>query len=651
VSISGSSFPSDWSRRLVAALVEQGAITVDAGEAALSETAQRGRPVAAILAQEGTIDPKAALEALSKLSGVAAVDIFEDRPMGEAFKLVPEMLAREIGAIGYRIEADRLTLASAEPLSNDELRRLSDFLEREIAGCVLADPTGIERIMEAVYPRLGAQAAAPPGAGATVGSRNGSAPAPEEDAMEHRPQDDFGGGYAGATNGADAIPVAAHASGTALPPPPPPSAMGAVAAPPPPPPPAMPSPMPPPPNGSGSSLPPPPPPGGGAHVATSPALVGAAPDEGGLPAFDFGQELLGEGGTPSMDLNDLLTYAVENGASDLHLSNQLPPCIRVDGSLRPIEGLPRLDNEQIREMIYRVLTQNLRERFEATKELDASHMIHGVGRFRVNVFQQRGSVGAVLRAIPHDIPLFDSLGLPDIVAGFAELRRGLVLVTGPTGSGKSTSLASIVNIINRTKPLHIMTVEDPIEFLHTHQRAIVNQREVGSDTESFAEALRHVLRQDPDVILVGELRDIETISTALTAAETGHLVFATLHTQDAPQTIDRIIDVFPTNQQGQVRIQLAMSLEAVVTQQLIISSTGLGRVPVAEVMICSPAIRNLIRSAKTHQVYSLMQTGGAQGMQTMDQGLARAVKAGRITEAVAFDRCHDPSELRDHLKG
>ena len=256
-----------------------------------------------------------------------------------------------------------------------------------------------------------------------------------------------------------------------------------------------------------------------------------------------------------------------------------------------------------------------------------------------------------MRAIPHDIPPFDSLGLPDVVAGFADLRRGLVLVTGPTGSGKSTSLASLINIINQSKSLHIMTVEDPIEFMHSHQRAIVNQREVGHDTESFSEALRHVLRQDPDVILVGEMRDLETISTALTAAETGHLVFATLHTQDAPQTIDRIIDVFPTSQQDQVRIQLAGCLEAVVTQQLIIGPGGHGRVAVAEVMICTPAIRNLIRSAKTHQVYSLMQTGSAQGMQTMDQSLAKAVKAGRITEAVAYDRCHDPSELRDHLKG
>jgi twitching motility protein PilT len=647
--MSASGFPSDWSRRLVAALAEKGAITADAGQAALAESAETRRPVGSVLAQQGAIEPRVALEELSQLSGVAAVDIFEDRPMGEAFKLVPEMLAREIGAIGYRLEADRLTLASAEPLSNDELRRLSDFLEREIAGCVLADPTGIERIMEAVYPRLGGQAAAPsagaPAGISTNGISNGSAPASQEDAMQPRPHDDFSGNGAGSPIGPATIPAAAHASGTPLPPPPPPSAMGAMTAPPPPP-----APAPPPPS---SPLPPPPPPpaGGMPAMSHSPAAVGAVDGPDPFGGFEFGEDMLGEGGVPSMDLDDLLTYAVENGASDLHLSNQLPPCIRVDGSLRPIEGLPRLDNEQIREMIYRVLTQNLRERFEATKELDASHMIHGVGRFRVNVFQQRGSVGAVLRAIPHDIPIFDSLGLPDIVAGFAELRRGLVLVTGPTGSGKSTSLASIVNIINRTKPLHIMTVEDPIEFLHTHQRAIVHQREVGSDTESFAEALRHVLRQDPDVILVGELRDIETISTALTAAETGHLVFATLHTQDAPQTIDRIIDVFPTAQQGQVRIQLASCLEAVVTQQLIISSTGLGRVPVAEVMICSPAIRNLIRSSKTHQVYSLMQTGGAQGMQTMDQGLARAVRAGRVTEATAFDRCHDPAELRDHLKG
>ena len=642
MSSSGPRFASEWSRRLVAALTADGTLTGEVGESALAESADRGKPVAAVLAQRGLLDPRVPLNELSKLSGVPSVDIFEDRPMGEAFKLVPEVLAREIGAIGYRIEGERLTLASAEPLGVDEIRRLSDFLEREIAGCVLADPSGIERIMEAVYPRLGAPAA-PPAPSAPV-SGLGS-PAGKESGVETGSNGQGADRGFGPLDGRDPVPAATQGSGTPLPPPPPPSAMTGPPAPPPPPAPMS---MP---GGMGSPPPPPPPPPSAPAPTRSPAFVGGAVDT--MTEFDFGEDQQGfpQSAPGSMDLDDLLTYAVENGASDLHLANQLPPCIRIDGSLRPIEGLPRLDNEQIREMIYRILTQNLRERFEATKELDASHMIHGVGRFRVNVFQQRGSVGAVLRAIPHEIPAFDSLGLPDVVAAFAELRRGLVLVTGPTGSGKSTSLASLVNIINRSKPLHIMTVEDPIEFLHNHQRAIVNQREVGSDTESFAEALRHVLRQDPDVILVGEMRDIETISTALTAAETGHLVFATLHTQDAPQTVDRIIDVFPTAQQDQVRIQLAGSLEAVVTQQLIISSTGLGRVPVAEVMVCSPAIRNLIRSAKTHQIYSLMQTGGAQGMQTMDQGLARAVKAGRITEAVAFDRCHDPSELRDHLKG
>jgi twitching motility protein PilT len=351
----------------------------------------------------------------------------------------------------------------------------------------------------------------------------------------------------------------------------------------------------------------------------------------------------------SLDIDELLTYTVRNGASDLHLANQLPPAIRIDGSLRPIEGLARVDNEQIREMVYRILTQNLRERFEAEKELDTAHTIMGVGRFRVNLFQQRGSIGTVMRAIPHEIPPFDTLGLPPIIPSLAELRRGLVLVTGPTGSGKSTTLASLINIINLSKPLHIVTIEDPIEFLHTHNRSIVNQREVGADTKSFAEALRHVLRQDPDVILIGEMRDPETIATALTAAETGHLVFSTLHTQDAPQTIDRIIDVFPSSQQDQIRIQLAGSLEAVITQQLVLSATGYGRTPVAEIMLCNPAIRNLIRSRKTHQIYSLVQTGAAAGMQTMDQGLAKAVRAGSITEAMAFDRCHDPSELRDYL--
>jgi twitching motility protein PilT len=241
------------------------------------------------------------------------------------------------------------------------------------------------------------------------------------------------------------------------------------------------------------------------------------------------------------------------------------------------------------------------------------------------------------------------LGVPESIRSFTDMRRGLVLVTGPTGSGKSTTLASLVDIINRTKPLHIITVEDPIEFLHTHKKAMVNQREVGQDTMSFSEALRRVLREDPDVILVGEMRDLETISMALTAAETGHLVFGTLHTQDAPQTIDRIVDVFPTNQQEQVRTMLAGALEGVVTQQLLVNADGTGRLACCEVMVCTSAIRNLVRSAKTHQIYSLMQTGGQYGMQTMDQALAKLVKERRITEAVAFDRCRNEEDLRNHL--
>ncbi len=350
-----------------------------------------------------------------------------------------------------------------------------------------------------------------------------------------------------------------------------------------------------------------------------------------------------------LHIDDLLRYAVSVGASDLHITSQRPGMIRLNGALRPIEGCPVLDNTTIREMVFGILPQSHRERFEAEHELDTSHQIAGVGRFRVNVFLQRGTVASVMRAIPHDIPSFESLGVPEVLRSFTELRRGLVLVTGPTGSGKSTTLATLVDIINETKPLHIISVEDPIEFLHNHKRCVVNQREVGSDTFSFAESLKRVLREDPDVILVGEMRDLETISMAITAAETGHLVFATLHTQDAPQTIDRIIDVFPTNQQSQVRTQLSAALEAVVTQQLMVDAEGTGRVACCEVMVCTPAIRNLIRSEKIHQIYSLMQTGAQFGMQTMDQGLAKMVKEGKITEGVAFDRCRNEEDLRSHL--
>ena len=385
-----------------------------------------------------------------------------------------------------------------------------------------------------------------------------------------------------------------------------------------------------------------------APAAPTPAAPGqAAPAVPVAKAGAFPEQ--GASDEVPMHIDDLLRYAVTVGASDLHLTSMLPACIRINGAIRAVEGCPKLDNDDIRKMIFGILPQSLRERFEAEKELDTSHSVAGVGRFRVNVFFQRGTVAAALRAIPHDIPAFESLRIPEAIRSFADLRRGLVLVTGPTGSGKSTTLASLVDIINRTKPLHIVTVEDPIEFLHNHKRSIVNQREVGQDTASFSEALRRVLREDPDVILVGEMRDLETISMALTAAETGHLVFATLHTQDAPQTIDRIVDVFPTNQQEQVRTMLGAALEGVVTQQLIPNMDGTGREACCEVMVCTSAIRNLIRTNKTHQIYSLMQTGGQYGMQTMDQALARMVREHRISEAVAFDRCRNEEDLRNHL--
>jgi twitching motility protein PilT len=354
-------------------------------------------------------------------------------------------------------------------------------------------------------------------------------------------------------------------------------------------------------------------------------------------------------GDMPLHIDDLLRYAVSVGASDLHLTAQMPGSIRLHGAIRPIEGCPILNHDAIRDMVFGILPASQRERFEEEHELDTSHSIAGVGRFRVNVSLQRGTIAAALRPIPHVMPEFDTLGLPDAIKAFTDLRRGLVLVTGPTGSGKSTTLASLVDIINRTKPLHIVTVEDPIEFLHDHKRSIISQREVGEDTDSFAQALRRVLRQDPDVILVGELRDLETISTALTAAETGHLVFATLHTQDAPQTIDRVIDVFPTSQQEQIRVMLAATLEGVVTQQLIVNAEGTGRVPCSEVLVCTSAIRNLIRQSKTHQIYSLMQVGGSYGMQTMDQGLAKLVSDGIISESIAYDRSSNEEDLRNHL--
>ncbi|MCU1449598.1 MAG: PilT/PilU family type 4a pilus ATPase [Acidimicrobiales bacterium] len=368
------------------------------------------------------------------------------------------------------------------------------------------------------------------------------------------------------------------------------------------------------------------------------------------PLAATGPEVTGRLGDESragdLHINDLLERVVDLGGSDLHLTVGVHPSVRIHGELKPLTEFPDVNASEIRRMIYAILTQRQRERFEADLELDTSHAIPGLGRFRVNVFQQRNSMGAVMRVIPYEIVPLDQLGLPPAIAGLADLPRGLVLVTGPTGSGKSTTLASLVDIINRTKPVHIMTVDDPIEFLHTHKRAVVNQRELGEDTYSFASALKHVLRQDPDVILVGEMRDLETISTALTAAETGHLVFATLHTQDAPQSVDRVIDVFPAHQQQQIRVQLASSLQGIVTQQLVPKRGGNGRAVASELLIATPAVRNLIREGKTHQIYSAMQAGGKFGMQTMDQSLATLLQAGTIDLGTALERCANEEDLR-----
>jgi twitching motility protein PilT len=342
---------------------------------------------------------------------------------------------------------------------------------------------------------------------------------------------------------------------------------------------------------------------------------------------------------------ELLGKLLELNGSDLHLTAGAPPTIRVHGDLERLEAYPPLSPRALQGMIYAILPQKLRERFEQELELDMSYSLPGRARFRVNVFMQRDAVGAVFRVIPFEIKNVDELGLPPVVVDLARFPRGFVVVTGPTGSGKSTTLASMVDVVNRERAGHIMTVEDPIEFLHKHKTCIVNQREIGADTHGFASALKHVLRQDPDVILVGEMRDLETIGTAITAAETGHLVFATLHTQDAPQTIDRIIDVFPPHQQQQVRVQLATTLQGVVTQQLVPTVDGQGRVVACEIMVATPAIRNLIREGKVHQVYSAMQAGGRYGMQTMDMSLASHTKAGRITQQMAYERCHDPEEL------
>jgi twitching motility protein PilT len=349
---------------------------------------------------------------------------------------------------------------------------------------------------------------------------------------------------------------------------------------------------------------------------------------------------------PVQRLHELLTLTVRRGGSDLHITSGIAPCIRVNGALAPIEGRERLNPQDTEQLVRAMLTPEQWEKFSETHELDIAYAVPGVSRFRVNVYLQRGSVGAAFRSIPQHIRSLSELGLPSTVERFAHLPRGLVLVTGPTGSGKSTTLASLMDVANKTRSAHIMTIEDPIEYLHAHGKSVVNQREVGSDTAGFGVALRHVLRQDPDIILVGELRDLETTSVAITAAETGHLVLATLHTQSAAQTIDRLIDIYPPHQQQQIRAQLANCLQGVVTQALAPTRDGSGRTIICEIMVATSAIRNLIREDKVHQIPTFLQSSAQMGMISFDQHLAQRYGEQLISKNTAMELAHDPNEFK-----
>ena len=350
----------------------------------------------------------------------------------------------------------------------------------------------------------------------------------------------------------------------------------------------------------------------------------------------------------ALSIDGLLEQTVARGASDLHLTVGAAPNIRVRGHLQAIDA-GAFDPDSIRTLLYRILTTEQQKRLELDRQLDLSYGVPGLARFRINVFMQRQALAAVFRVIPEKLKSLEELGLPDSLRQLTKLPRGLVLVTGPTGSGKSTTLASMIDEINRERADHIITIEDPIEFLHKHKRCVINQREIGTDATSFGQALRAALRQDPDVILLGEMRDLETISTALTAAETGHLVLGTLHTQSAPSTIDRMIDVFPAEQQEQIRTQIASSLQGVITQTLLPTLDGQGRVPALEILIPDDAIRNLIRSGKVEQVYSYMQTGSRGGMLTMEQSLADLVVTQKVHANVALTSSSRRQELSELL--
>ena len=352
---------------------------------------------------------------------------------------------------------------------------------------------------------------------------------------------------------------------------------------------------------------------------------------------------------PKPIMEELLIQAVERKASDLHITVGRPPVLRIHGDLTNLD-YDSLDSESAKQLIYSILTHKQRDVFETDYELDLAYEQPGVSRFRVNIYKHKGCVGAALRVIPTKIPFLKDLNLPNLLEELAMMSAGLILITGITGSGKSTTLASMIDIINSNRKAHIITIEDPIEYLHVHKQSIVTQREVGGDTRSFADALKHILRQDPDVILVGEVRDPESMGMALTAAETGHLVLTTLHTMDAAQTMDRVVDLFPPHQQQQVRTQLSGVLKAVISQQLLPKLTGDGLIPALEIMTSTPSVRNLVRKGETHQLYSVIQTSKQNGMLTMNQYLKELYNAKRISKNVAFEYSPNPDELRQVIQ-
>ena len=369
------------------------------------------------------------------------------------------------------------------------------------------------------------------------------------------------------------------------------------------------------------------------------------------PSYNSGNIRESETKVREVILDELLIKMIKEGGSDLHLSNGLPPMMRKHGELEPIEGFSPLSSQQIRTMVFAIMSQEKQATYLREHEMDLAHSIPNVSRFRVNVLQARGSVGCVIRVIPNEIKTLAQLGMPEGLAEFATLPRGLVLVTGPTGSGKSTTLAAIIDAANKTRKDHILTIEDPIEFVHQNQQSVITQREIGEDTKTFPEALKRALRQDPDIILVGEMRDPETIGIAITAAETGHLVFGTLHTQSAAETMSRIIDSFPDGSKEQIRAQLAATVQGIVCQTLLKTLDGRGRVAAMEILKGDPAVRALIRKGQEQQIRSALETGGKKGMQTMDQSLANLVKANKVQVDLAAQKSTNPEQFYQSLGG